>query len=504
MSVINQFWDFFTGGKKSDPNAAPSVVPYDYTALYDALYDLYNNDSEIVTDDTTRRLRTVVNRSVEFFAAKMLPGAKIDVMATTGEEGNRTENTALKEAIEQIIKDSNLGNNKPAMLRGFSLYGDSFIRVRGDNQKSYLEDVSPFFVTDFGEDSRGFLTYIRIDIPILDNSDPEAQQGTPALYTEYWDNDEKVYRSWITLRTSTTPINQLGSPKEEIQFSALGVDFIPIVHTKFRDNGDSRGLSCVYHALDKIYEANRIATRLHDLLFAFGEPIFVASANDKDAAGRPLPPPKIATGAGGTATSSETAKETVFGRLISLPGVATLNALIPDIDYADALLILNAQMEEIEKDLPELRWYSLNPTSQGALSGTALRTMLGAAIDRANEARNNFISSLSRMMEMALTIGIFNGIFPATLGNFDSGDFAHELQIDDSWSETTTEKGATMQALTSAGVPAPIAMKLAGFTEEQVKEAFPNGLTPPAPTQGRTPPGTILRNIEGRPAIQVN
>jgi hypothetical protein len=504
MSVINSFWDFVTGNNKEGKNA-PSIVPYDYTQLYDALLDLYNNDSEVVADDTTRRLRTVVNRSVEFFAAKMLPGSKIGVMS---------ENEPVKEAIEQIIKDSNLGNNKPAMLRGFSLYGDSFVRVRGDDQKSYLEDVSPFFVTDFAEDSRGFLTYIRIDIPILDNTDVEAQRGTPALYTEYWDGDDQTYRSWVSLRTSTTPLNQLGQPKEEIKFSALGVDFIPIVHTKFRDNGDTRGLSCVYHALDKIYEANRIATRLHDLLFAFGEPIFVASANDKDAAGRPLPPPKINTGAGGTATSSETAKETIFGRLISLPGVASLNALIPDIDYADALLILNAQMEEVEKDLPELRWYSLNPSAQSAMSGTALRTLLGAAIDRANEARNNFLSSLSRMMEMALTIGQFNGIFDKSLGTFDDGSFEHQLLVDDSWGESVSEKGTTMATLTGGGVPAPIAMKLAGFTEEQVKEAFPRGLEmppqmpqgrtgmPPQGANGKTAPSVVM--VNGKPAIQVN
>jgi hypothetical protein len=496
MSVINQFWDFISGTNKEGKNTV-SPVPFDYTQLYDALYDLYNNDSAVIDDDTTRRLRTVVNRSVEFFAAKMLPGTKIGVMS---------ENEPVKQAIEQIIKDSNLGNNKPAMLRGFSLYGDSFVRVRGDDQKSYLEDVSPFFVTDFAEDSRGFLTYIRIDIPIIDNSDVEAQQGTPALYTEYWDNDEKVYRSWVTLRTSTTPINQLGQPREEIKFSALGVDFIPIVHTKFRDNGDARGLSCVYHALDKIYEANRIATRLHDLLFAFGEPIFVASANDKDAAGRPLPPPAIktdstTTGALGGAVE---AVKTLFGRIVSLPGVATLNSLIPDIDYQDALAVLNAQMEEIERDLPELRWYSMTPDAQ--LSGTALRTLLGAAIDRANEARNNFLSSLSRMMEMALTIGQFNGIFDKSLGTFDTGAFEHQLQIDDSWGESVAEKGETMAKLTGGGVPAPAAMKLAGFTEEQVKEAFPRGMEPPQPTlQGaRTPTGTIVRNANGKEAIQVN
>jgi hypothetical protein len=62
-----------------------------------------------------------------------------------------------------------------------------------------------------------------------------------------------------------------------------------------------------------------------------------------------------------------------------------------------------------------------------------------------------------------------------------------------------------MAVLTGAGVPAPIAMKLAGFTDEQVKEAFPQGLQPPQSALGglRTPPGTIVRNVNAKPAIQV-
>ena len=59
-----------------------------------------------------------------------------------------------------------------------------------------------------------------------------------------------------------------------------------------------------------------------------------------------------------------------------------------------------------------------------------------------------------------------------------------------------------MAALTGGGVPAPIAMKLAGFTEEQVKEAFPNGLQPAPQMQSRV--GTIVRDANGKPAIQVN
>jgi len=481
MTIINSLWDFITGTNKDGANATPSATPYDYNNLYEALYALYNNDDAIVPDDTTRRLRTVVNRSVEFYAAKMIPGQEFKVIVGEDEE------TELQDAIQQVIKDSNLANNKAPMIRGFSLYGDSFIRVRGDKEKTYLEDLSVFYVTDFSEDSRGFLTYLRIDIPILDDND------LPANYTEYWDLDTQTFQSWQGQTTRTTPIKELGSPKEVMLFSELGIDFIPVVHTKFRDNGDPRGQGCVYHALDKVYEANRVATRLHDLLFAFGEPVFIASANDKDAQGRPLPPPRVDSSAGNSPVPSSPTVTGVIGqifqRLISLPGLSTITSLIPPIDYADALQILNAQMEELEKDLPELRWYALSPTEQSAMSGAALRTLLGAAVDRANEARNNFLASLSRAFEMALTIGIYNGVFPSSLGTFDSGDFDHELQVDSAWGESVSDKADIMAKLTGGGMPAKAAMRLAGFTEAQVEEAFPAGSgigessnTPPAVT----------------------
>lgn len=498
MTIINSLWDFIAGTNKQGAGAIPTSTPYDYNNLYEALYALYNNDDAIVPDDTTRRLRTVVNRSVEFYASKMIPGKEFKVL--TGDD--ETENTELQEAIEQVIKDSNLANNKAPMIRGFSLYGDSFIRVRGDKEKTYLEDISPFYVTDFSEDSRNFITYLRIDIPVLDEND------MPANYTEEWDVDTQTLKTWQGQTTRTTPIKELGSPKEVMAFSELGIDFIPVVHTKFRDNGDPRGQGCVYHALDKIYEANRVATRLHDLLFAFGEPVFIASANSTDAQGRPLPPPRVDTSASNSPVPSSPTVTGVlgqiFGRFISLPGMATINSLIPPIDYADALAILNAQMEELEKDLPELRWYALSPTEQSAMSGAALRTLLGAAVDRANEARNNFLASLSRAFEMALTIGIYNGVFPSSLGTFDSGDFDHELQVDSAWGESVSDKADVMKKLTDGGMPAKSAMRLAGFTEAEVAEAFPSGTgvgeTPNTPPTVTTMPATKSgATIKGTP-----
>ena len=216
MTTLNSLWDFITGTNKEGPGGIPSALPYDYNQLYDVLYDLYNNDDSVVPDDTTRRLRTVVNRSVEFYASKMLPGQELKVETSKEtEDGRKSDNPQLKAAIEQVIKDSNIANNKSPMIRGFALYGDSFIRVRGDKQKTYLEDISPFFVIDFEEDGRGFLTYLRIDIPVLDDND------LPVNYTEVWDVETQTLQIWQGQTSRTTPVKELGSPVSPSQASSV-------------------------------------------------------------------------------------------------------------------------------------------------------------------------------------------------------------------------------------------------------------------------------------------
>jgi len=104
--ILNSLWDFITGTNKAGPGGTPSATPYDYNQLYDALYALYNNDNAIIPDDTTRRLRTVVNRSVEFYASKMLPGQELKVTS---------KKPQVQTSIEDVIKSSNIGNNKSPM-----------------------------------------------------------------------------------------------------------------------------------------------------------------------------------------------------------------------------------------------------------------------------------------------------------------------------------------------------------------------------------------------------
>ncbi len=151
-------------------------------------------------------------------------------------------------------------------------------------------------------------------------------------------------------------------------------------------------------------------------------------------------------------------------------GVTKMESLVPNIDYKGALEILLSQEKELTKDLPELLYFSM---PEGAdLSGKAIQNLLGAAVDRRNQAESNFIEGTVRLNQMAITVGQFQGIFPSTLGSFDGGELAHSIAFDEPFPQDSTEKATTLQTYVNAlgTTNLKLAMKLAGFSEEVISE----------------------------------
>ena len=70
-------------------------------------------------------------------------------------------------------------------------------------------------------------------------------------------------------------------------------------------------------------------------------------------------------------------------------------------------------------------------------------------------------------------IGNWMGIFPATLGAFDNGDFEHDKTLDEMFGEGINSRSTTLRMLTNAGVPLAVAMRKPGFSEEEIEEAVP-------------------------------
>lgn len=390
-------------------------------------------------------LRNPAHRSVEFYVAKLMPGVLPDSLPIL------TDNAGIVEPIQQVWKWSNLSERKASVLRHYGVYGNVFIHpvTSEEMDRVYLQFIDPMYLTDFTKDDRGYILTARVDVPVDENK----------LHTEYW-TDSEVFM-WEHARSTTTKIEDLGEPYYSAYLSEFGIDFCPFVHAQFRDVGERWGWGCFQHALDKIDECNRMATRLHQMIFRYDKPIWALMANASDAQGRPLPPPRV---------GSSDKLELEDDSLIKLPGVSSLNPLIPNVNYAALMQVVQEQMKEIEKDLPELAYYDLR--NRNDLSGRAVRLLLGDSIDRAEEARANFESGLIRAEKMALTMGEYLGLFQ-NVGDYDSGDLDHSFQKREIFPVGSAEKAATFALLGKSGMSLEGAMRLAGYTDDEIASAQP-------------------------------
>lgn len=449
--------NFFSKFRNTPYNQKPSFLSNEDNDVFDVyakLESLYSNNGAYNNVaragyynnkwvETIKPLRTVVNRSVEFYVSKILSGSHVS-----------TDNVSLLEAVEQINKWSNFNSKKKTYSRNLSLLGDLFIKVNNDENKIWHEEIKSKHVTDFVLDNRGILQEIRIDVPVDDGK----------THTEYWTLDGEGYVSiWEHQFGRDAKLENLGNPSEYYSLAELGITFIPIVYIQFRD-GSERGNGCVSSALDKIDEANRISTRLHSLLFRYGKPTMAVMANMIDGNGKPLPPPKINTKKSTTTNKTEDV-EKEDNDILYLPGFSKAEQLIPNLPYGDALKILQDMMNELEQDLPELKYYSL----KGDLSGKAISQLLGGAIDRAKEARENLIQGLIRIIQMCLTIGQFHSIFQTSLGSYDKGSFEFNIECDEIYGMDTQDKALTLKGFVEAGIPLASALRLSGYDEAEIE-----------------------------------
>lgn len=444
---------------------AQAILP---SAWYEMLEEYYLNNGlydsvqqalfeNAIWTPGMKPLRNPAHRAVEFYVSKLWPGPLERSLPIV------TKNKKLPDAVAKIWEWSNWASQKQVAARWLSNFGDLFIKVAEKNENNivarvYLDPIKSKYVTDLNLDERGFITYIRIDVPTED-----------LMHTEVWSKTRGGYRLWKHNRSIDTPLDQLGDPTDSKTFEQLGFDFIPIVHAKFQDIGETRGVGCFVHALDKIDEANRQATRLHEILFRYNKPTNAVTANAVDASGKPLPPPTL-TGLDGSSTEDEDVKLMQGDEdLYMLPGMSKLEQMVPNLQYDAALNILNAQMDELTDDLPEILYYDLK--DKGELSNVALKTLLGPAIDKVLEARGNAEAALVRANQMALTIAGLHGLEGfKELGTFENGDLVHRFAERDVIPMGAKEKAETIKVEGEAGIPLLFSMKRHGFSEEEINE----------------------------------
>lgn len=449
---------------------APALRELGATARYQILWDLYQSNglyepvgSALVDAPAIKPLRNPAFRVAEFYASVLWPGTLPQALPIIA------ENTRLIEPLYELWAWSNWTTKKQELARTFPALGDCFIKV---NQKAdgrpYLHLIDPRHVLDFDLDERDFVSWIRLDVP---SERRNGDTGKLVAYThvEVWEKGR--VRVWETDKGPGVELSKLKTPLIERVYSetanpaaiesGLSFDFVPIVHGRFRGTGDKYGEAAVMPALDKIHEANRQATRLHQLLYRYNKADMALEGQGKDSTGKPLAPPSIGNGGDTIDLNDET-----FYRL---PAGWTIKHLIAQLDYSAALNILNAQIDELTEDLPELAYgklFSLN----SLVSGVAIRYRLMPALSRALEARGNGESAMIRAMQMALTIGQNAGVW-SDLGDYATGDLDFSFVEREVIPIARQERAETTAVYTGAGVPLLPALDWTGHSDEEIAAA---------------------------------
>lgn len=398
---------------------------YDSNGLYDDLAYFLATQGEWT--ESLKALRNPSNRVVEFYAAKLMPGGNLAEALPI-----KTDNKLLPDAINRVWTWSNWAAQKQVYARTQAIYGDAFIKIVGrqDPARVSFQLIQPEMVTEIDVDERGYLTHVRIDVPVLRRQPDDTVLARTV--TEIWDKATDTFRIWEHEKSALAPPRDLGTPrnKETGILETTGVNFLPITQAKFRDIGDLRGQGSFEHAFDKIVEADRSATHLHQLLFRHNDVTWALASNGVDANMAPLVAPQIEIDGeivtGGSSVDLTTL--TLGGeRFVRLPGNATLQSLVPDVHYAEALAVLMSHIGEVERDLPELTYSKL--PELGEMSGIAIRRIMSAAIDRVLEARGNAEAALIRTNQIAISIGQAMKVPGfAEVGRYEDGKLDHSFE----------------------------------------------------------------------------
>lgn len=476
---------------------------------------------------SVENLRNPVPRIVEFYATTMLSGKSLEealplqTKVDEGQgEGQGDAIDHLKDAILKVWEWSNLFQSIRVAKRYLARDGQFFEKVARPEGKDfcYLQFIAAKTVTDFTEDERGNVTYIRLDVP--DAKTDENGMSRKIWRTEIWrkgkDGQEGYALFAESERTSEASVptekrvaQSPGAIRLALGSEATGAyrfDFVPFVVVNAQDTGEKRPEPVYANGLHLIAWVCREATRLSDLMFRFNKAFKVVFGMGNDKEGRPMPAPRIQprdlgamqqeqaslaehtvpfAGSRGTVLSSGDDISIEGIAVTGLPGSAQMADATPNINYEAARQWISDHMREIYEALPELLYYAVE--SRANQSGVALRTLIAGAINRGEEMQSNIVAGLIKADQMALSIAQlegFEGFSEGEIGVYGTGDFDHEIDppeimplSDEETEDVRSKKIANAQALVALGLSRDAAMKEVGLDVEGLAPQLEGGLT---------------------------
>lgn len=380
-------------------NTAYDDISY-YTAMLPTGSKLYKY---------TRGLRNPVGRWCDFYIANIWGGI-LDTDAGDGQTAPSvlpiiTANEALRPAIAKLWQWSNWNSKRQLATLYSATLGDVFLKVvdRPSAAKVYIQVCWPGDFTACEWDDFGALKACTIEQSTTDSAGRQYSYKEIIEHPDAWGGN---YTRFQTFRDGK-PWGYDGQPAVwEVPY-----DFVPVVHIPFVDAGSDWGVTGFVKTRPKIDAANALASQLADQI------------------GKAVNTPLLAFGLAQTSLTVAPNQDGV--PIIYIPSPlpeSRIEPLITDINLADALAILNSQIDAITDDLPELR---LSEAMRSGLSGEALGRAFSDVMAQVQAVRTNHDSGLVRAQQMALTIAGLSGYAPEFAGfgldSYQAGVLDHHI-----------------------------------------------------------------------------
>lgn len=388
-------------------------------------------------DTAMQGLRNPANAICAFYEATLWPGTIREDDAESAlplglpQDVQDALAANLRNAIHYAWRESNLNTRKDTLAYECANVGDVLFKVRSDTESTiprvWFETILPDYLTDFTLDGRGYLTYVRLDVPQRRRLPDGTSEGY--THTEIWDKDAGTFRVWTHKQhgaTTIVAVDQLGRPDEdgdEAIVTVVGNDFVPFILWRWDERSDEdRGISALARSYDKIIYGDALVTQLHQRLGRHNraDKALVSQAFGSD--NTPLAPVKLNTDTDGTIQSIEVNGEQMW---VPPPGY-DIRDMVADLRYADHLAVVEAHYKALmHTDAPELAWYEVSEAG-GNESGRALDYKLTPAKAKVEKARGRAEAELIRITQMCLSVGQFIGVpgfSVAEIGTWDANSF---------------------------------------------------------------------------------
>jgi len=473
MAAIKSFWNPTLAGSAYAANRLQrydmawgfySNTVYDNLAAY--LAATYPSGSQLYR--YTKGLRNPVPSWCEFYVTNTWGGV-LDLMAGDGGEKPSalpilTDNDALRPAIAKLWQWSNWNSKRNLATLYSAAMGDAFIVVVDSPAagKAYMQVRRPSEFTDLEWDDFGHIKQATMEYKAEDERGVAYTYKQVIEHPAVWGGAFTRYSTYKDNRPFAYPENvQDGQATWQWQ---VPYDFVPVVHIPFKDIGEGWGALGYSATLHKIDAANALASLLHAQVGKTVNPAYVA----------------YGVQAGNVTVDSTQQDEIPILYINKPPSEAKLEPLVSEIDLAGALALLDSQLADIARDLPELR---MSEAMRSGLSGEALGRAFSDVAARVEAVRANHDSGLVRAQQMAIAIAGASGYDAAfrgfDLNSYRAGRLDHGIGdrpiLPTSNAEEVDTAGKQWVQVTqavSAGVPIETALeKIMGWDDDDM-DAF--------------------------------